>query len=85
MGISHCGEQQFLLFLVMVAPASWLSQHLTLPSCVWQAWPQLCGTNSGAHVLPGVLCFVQMDRRSVTASIILDCLQAKICHSYLQL
>lgn len=60
-GISHCGEQQFLLFLVIVAPASWLSQHLTLQGCVWQAWAQLWGTNSGTHVLTGFLCFMQMD------------------------
>lgn len=81
MGISLCGEQQFLLFLVVVAPASWLSQHMTLQGCVWQAWPQLCSTNSGTHVLTGSLCFVQIDRRFVTASIILDCLQAKISHT----
>lgn len=72
-GISHCGEQQFLLFLVMVAPTSWLSQHLTLQGCVWQAWAWLCGTKSRIHVLTGFLCFVQMDRRPVTASIVLGC------------
>lgn len=76
-GISACGKQQFLLFLVMVAPASWPSQHLALQGCVWQAWAQLCGTNSDIHVLTGFLCFVQMDRRPVTASIILDCPASK--------
>lgn len=75
------GELEFLIvvsssffcsLLWWVAPASGLSQHLTLQGCVWQGWAQLCGTNSDTHVLTGFLCFLQMDRRPLTASIVLD-------------
>lgn len=57
-GISHCGEQQFLLFLVTVA----LLLGLVSTWHYKAVFGKLCDTNSGIHVLTDFLCFLQMDR-----------------------